>query len=276
MVDLSLGLKLEDCSLYMAGQCKSVPSADSFGNVYRLVCVRNGAGRLLGNRGDFLLEKNGIALLLVGEEVSFSGENDGVYLDSVVLSVDSKRYREVFALVDSERPELGSRIFNDENISNLISYICKEIECDSMAYSTELLSLMSSQLVVYFIRRFGLELHENSDNNLLNVKVCTRVMNYIDSHIFTMKNLREVASEMGYNYSYISSLFHKTVGITLNNYFKNKRMSEAKKLLADSGMSVSEIARIMNYSSVYAFSKAFKEHFGASPGHYSGRLPNKE
>ena len=120
MVDLSVGLKLEDCSLYMAGQCKSVPSADSFGNVYRLVCVRNGSGMLSGNRGELPLEKNGIALLLVGEKVSFAGENDGVYLDSVIFSVDAKRYREVFALVESERPTLDSRIFNDENISNLI------------------------------------------------------------------------------------------------------------------------------------------------------------
>ena len=276
VIDLSSGLRLADCSLYMAGHSEAVPQTELLSTAYKLIIVRRGSGVISDEAGKFSVEKNSIVLLLPGEEFSISGKDGNLLYDIVVFSVDSQRYREAFVLIDAERPSLESRIFFDENIENAVGSLCKEIESQPMAYSTELVSLICSQMIVYFIRHFGLTMQRNTDSNVVNAKVCSHVMNYIDSHIFAMKNLREVATEMGYNYSYISSLFHKTTGVTLNNYFKNKRMSEAKKLLSDNKMSISEIARIMNYSSVYAFSKAFKEHFGASPGHYSGRFSNKE
>ena len=273
VVDLSVGIKLADCTLYMAGHGETALPPEIPSAVYTFMCARNGSCVLSAAGKTVKTEKNSIAVLLPREKISLT--EDGFECDIAVLSVDSKRYRDVFSLLDSERQELSSRVFFDENIESVIGNLCREIDSQSMAYSAELLSLMCSQLVVYSIRHFGLAMSGNVNNNVVNVRICTQVMNYIDSHIFTMRNLREVAAAMGYNYSYTSSLFHKTTGVTLNNYFKNKRMSEAKKLLADSKMSISEIARIMNYSSVYAFSKAFKEHFGASPGHYSGRFTNK-
>ena len=97
-------------------------------------------------------------------------------------------------------------------------------------------------------------------------------MKYIDDRIYNIKNLSEISKDIGYNYSYLSMLFKKVHGTTLSYYFRSKRMEEAKKLLKYSNIKITKIAKMLNYSNVYAFSKAFKTHFGESPKHYFDKL----
>lgn len=276
MFDFGSGFKLGDCSLYTAGQGNSVLSLDTPENAYMLLCIKNGSVKMSCRDELVTLGINDFVLVFPGENVSFVKCGDDFLYDVVVFSVDSRRYNDFFFEINREKTAVSARVFSNECLENTVRCICKELETLHLSYSNDMLSLLCNQMILYLARVFEIDIYGKKDTNEINEKVCAQVMKLIDSRIFTMKNLREVASAMGYNYSYISSLFHKTTGVTLNNYFKNKRMSEARKLLSDNKMSISEIARIMNYSSVYAFSKAFKEHFGASPGHYSGRFPNKE
>ena len=275
MLDFGLGLKLEECSLFMAGHGNAVLPADAPDDVYRVLCVKSGNVRMFCTESEFVLGKNDIVFLLPGEKAVFEKCSDDYSYDFVAFSVDAKKYNELFFAIMHENNNITTRKFSNDNLEKTVGILIDELELLPSAYSNEMLSLLCSQMIMYMARILDLDVNGTVDSREVNEKICAQVMKYIDSRIFTMKNLKEVAAAMGYNYSYISSLFHKTTGVTLNNYFKNKRMNEAKMLLADSKMSVSEIARTMNYSSVYAFSKAFKEHFGASPGHYSGRIMNK-
>ncbi len=83
-----------------------------------------------------------------------------------------------------------------------------------------------------------------------------------------MKNLEELATVTDYSYGYLSALFRETTRGTLQNYFKDKKLDAARLLLIEGKMTVTEISELLNYSSVYAFSKAFKEQFGVSPKNY--------
>ena len=94
-------------------------------------------------------------------------------------------------------------------------------------------------------------------------------MNYIDTHIFSISSLEDVAETMNYNYSYLSALFRKTTGSTLLSYYHQKRLDVARQLIAEGTMKMTEIAETLNYSSLYSFSRAFKENFGISPKQYA-------
>ena len=83
-----------------------------------------------------------------------------------------------------------------------------------------------------------------------------------------MKNLEELATVTDYSYGYLAALFRETTRGTLQNYFKDKKLDAARLLLIEGKMTVTEISELLNYSSVYAFSKAFKEQFGVSPKNY--------
>ena len=93
-------------------------------------------------------------------------------------------------------------------------------------------------------------------------------MHYIDTHIYTLQNLEEVAEYMKYNYSYLSAQFKKTTGCTLSAYHQQKRLATAQALMRDSALNITQIAERLSYSSLYAFSRAFKTAYHMSPREY--------
>ena len=87
---------------------------------------------------------------------------------------------------------------------------------------------------------------------------------YIDSHICTIEKLSSLSEIFSYNYCYLSCLFKKVNGITLSSYYKQRRLTEGRKLL-EQGVGVGDVAEILNYSSAFSFSKAYKSYWGVSP-----------
>ena len=114
--------------------------------------------------------------------------------------------------------------------------------------------------------------HDTVNEILLDIsvynKLCQSLIDYIDTHIYTINKLSMLSDVFGYNYCHLSSVFKEKVGITLTSYYRFRRLSEAKKLL-DEGKRVGEVAEMLNYSSLYSFSKAFKSYWGVSPKPYS-------
>lgn len=271
MINYRNPLKFENIYLYAADHVRTKHFDLINDGLLRIVCVTSGSFTF--TKGDFscTAQTNDCIFLYPAIDADLVGK-DEFELNVITFSINSGKYN------DKLSGELFSHLndsfflFANKSIYTTVNNICKEIRENKNIFSSELVSLLCNELIVYILRHFSNEAKNDNSNDTTNEKLCNRVMKYIDDRVFTMKNLSEVASAMGYNYSYISTLFHKTTGTTLNNYFKQQRMDAAKLLLADSKMSISEIARTMNYSSVYAFSKAFKEHFGSSPGHYSGRF----
>ena len=94
------------------------------------------------------------------------------------------------------------------------------------------------------------------------------MMNYNHTNLYTLTNLNEMARDMGYNYSYLSALFRKATTVSLSYYYRVKRLETARLLLAENKKSISQVAELMNYSSIYAFSKSFREHYNVSPRKY--------
>ena len=47
------------------------------------------------------------------------------------------------------------------------------------------------------------------------------------------------------------------------------------QLLEENRLTVTKIAEMLNYASVYAFSKAFRKHYGLSPRAYENRKKGK-
>jgi len=261
-------IKFDDCSICGAGyECDVLPESTDE-RLYKIVFIKGSDIGFAVNGRNYTL-KNGEGILIFPYEkyeVLISGA--ATKYTYLFFSVDSSKYSDALGRIRHSFRNEDSPVLHDETIRHTAEDLCKELEAESGVFYRELTGLLSSQLIVYLLRCFGSRYDDVYDSNNANLKICSMVMSYIDSRIYSMKSLSEVALELGYNYSYISTLFRKTCGITLNSYFKTKRMDEAKKLLQDKSMSVSEIARTMNYSSVYAFSKAFKSYYDMSPVQY--------
>ena len=245
-------------------------------NWFEVTCVLDGAGRI---------ETNGVASSVKSGDIylSFPGDIHSVY------SENSNPLKYSFLSVWSEDEELLKmleeimilhndplkRKFKDENIQMLIeNCISEEILNDK--FSTDMLEYSLNQILRYIIRDFlpgdkTARLNINSSQEL-----CYQMMNYINTHIYVISGLKELSEYFGYNYGYLSGVFHKTTGQTLMEYYTVCRLKSATILIKENALNFAEIAELLNYSSVYAFSRAFKNHFGISPKAYKKQLSINE
>lgn len=94
------------------------------------------------------------------------------------------------------------------------------------------------------------------------------IVRYIEEHLETLKNLTSMAEELGYSYNYLSHLFRRKTGMTIQAYVSRKKIERSMEMLCDEQYSITDIAARLNYDCIQSFSKAFKKAMGVSPTEY--------
>ncbi len=94
------------------------------------------------------------------------------------------------------------------------------------------------------------------------------IVKYVDDHLYSIHNLSDMAKELGYSYNYLSHLFRRKTGTTIQSYVSRKKIEKSTELLSNAHYSVTEIAALLNYDCIQSFSKAFKKAMGVSPTEY--------
>lgn len=272
-------MNLEDCILYALGQgsdAKVCSQLVSHTKYYKLIVITGGECIVYCADTPVKVKRGEVYLAFPFDVLDIKSNHSDFEYKYIGFSINSQKFGNAFNRIWSDNIASVNRAFHNEEVPEIVDSIFTETDNKPSAFSKELVSLLCSQMLVHIVRCFDGMSDAATEENSGNAGLCGIVMNYIDAHLYDMKSLADMASKLGYNYSYLSTTFHKTTHTTLNSYYKTKRMDAARILLAESKMTISKIAELMNYSSVYAFSKAFKEHFGVSPGHYSGRYDNKD
>ncbi len=93
--------------------------------------------------------------------------------------------------------------------------------------------------------------------------------NYQDSEL----SLKKIQLATGLSENKISSLIKDSFNLSFKQYLNNLRLTEAKRLLMDLTLPVSDIAYKVGYGNISHFNRVFKESIGISPNDY--RKKNK-
>jgi two-component system response regulator YesN len=91
---------------------------------------------------------------------------------------------------------------------------------------------------------------------------------FIQENYFRGISQEEVAAYSNVSPAYLSKLFKSELGIGFNDYLTNVRLHEAEGLLANSSMTVKEIALAVGYPDEKYFSRLFKKNTGIKPTEY--------
>ena len=91
---------------------------------------------------------------------------------------------------------------------------------------------------------------------------------YIDDHLCEDLKIETMAKEVYLNPCYLSDIFHKETGETINSWILRKRIEEASHLVLNSNESFSNIAFFYNFCSQSYFVQCFKKIYGVTPGEY--------
>ncbi len=95
----------------------------------------------------------------------------------------------------------------------------------------------------------------------------------IQQNIWTNIDLKSVAKALGFTPYYVSSMFKKETGKTINHYIMEQKIERAKFLLASTTLSILEISNELFFSSPSYFSHNFKKIVGKTPQEFRKR-PN--
>ncbi|MFQ4135148.1 response regulator [Nodosilinea sp. PGN35] len=91
------------------------------------------------------------------------------------------------------------------------------------------------------------------------------VFRYIETHYRRPISLSDVAQEAGYSPAYLTNLVQSHTGRTVKQWIIERRMAEAKTLLATTTQSVRRIAEASGYSDAGYFTRQFRQFHGVSP-----------
>lgn len=187
---------------------------------------------------------------------------------------DFENYAEIKRFFDS----ITHLITTDTN--NLYHIFCDAIgeTISKRIMMSEMLRAYVSQIIIGTYRDFSYDkrvkyqplLQVDSEQQLVYA-----ILNYIESDNCTVNQLSDISNVLGYSYSYLSQLFSKRMGCSIQSYFRKKLFDQAVDMIRE-GKSISEIASDLGYSTVYSFSRAFTNCYGESPSCYRERLMNAE
>ena len=161
----------------------------------------------------------------------------------------------------------GNRNYHIESLYPLCSKILQELRNEDM-YSARSIALLLEQILIECSRKISKKTKSIPQSDPTNAAILTHdIIMYIDNNIFKINKLSDLENVFFYNINNISKYFHSQMGIPLNKYFISKKMEVALQLL-QAGESVTQVSDKLQYSSIHAFSRAYKNYFNESPSKF--------
>jgi len=85
-------------------------------------------------------------------------------------------------------------------------------------------------------------------------------------------SIRDLAIEINLSPSYLQRLFKHQTGVSMGEWLSEQKLQRAAQLLANSYMSVKEIAHTVGYEHASSFIRAFERRFTQAPARYRKQI----
>jgi len=122
----------------------------------------------------------------------------------------------------------------------------------------------------------GLEIMYDTQKILVErIKSIIIELIYINDDQIKINLTDYLCEKLNHNYMYLSRLFSKVMGTTIEQFYLINKMDRVKELLVYDKLSLTEIAFKLNYSSVSHLSNQFKRMTGLTPSHFKNLKSKK-
>ena len=112
----------------------------------------------------------------------------------------------------------------------------------------------------------GLELMEDKKSVLIEqIKAVIIEMIHYSEDALKINYSEYISEKLKYDYTYLSNVFSKVKGITIQQFIIMNKIERVKELLMYDEMNLTEISYKLNYSSVAHLSNQFKKITGFTP-----------
>ena len=102
-----------------------------------------------------------------------------------------------------------------------------------------------------------------------------KMIDYVQNHYMEEIDIGKIAESFGFSAAYLTKIFKRYTGMAPIKFLTYVRISQAKRLLERTSMSVQEIGYAVGYNDQFHFSKTFSKNVGCSPMTYRLRSPEE-
>jgi AraC-like DNA-binding protein len=95
-----------------------------------------------------------------------------------------------------------------------------------------------------------------------------RVREYVEAHLSESTDLTMLAAVAGLSTHHFAREFKQSCGVTPHQYLTRKRVARAEGMLANTDLSLSEIAYAVGFSDQSHLTRHFRQMLGITPGQY--------
>ena len=138
--------------------------------------------------------------------------------------------------------------------------------------------MSSLQTTAYYKRKLIIRLLRyetiTGENNvfatheLMIEDIANRMKQKLDKTAYADIKVNDFCKEMQYSKAYLSKIFLKNFGYTINEYINKVKINEAKKLIREKQYNFAQIAEMLCFRDPLYFSKVFRRVTGMSPSEY--------
>ena len=94
------------------------------------------------------------------------------------------------------------------------------------------------------------------------------ILSYLKNNVSERLSLEKICQRFNYSRSFICKVFKEETGESLISYFNNLKIEEARGMLLETEMTVSEISEALGFSEAKYFGDTFKKKVGLSPQNF--------
>lgn len=91
---------------------------------------------------------------------------------------------------------------------------------------------------------------------------------FIEENLQNNISIKDISSKSCFSAFHFQRLFQAITGFSVQEYIRNRRLSEAARLLKGTNQNILHIAIAFQYGSQEAFARAFLQFFGVTPGRF--------
>lgn len=168
----------------------------------------------------------------------------------------------------SNRPENFCHCIDIEPIAPFVEHLLWEILKEHTSNYKEYPENASALLRCVFVAlyRHSPESFPFEDNNISTT--IQKIKQKIETNLSSEQSLDELAAEFHISRYYLAHAYKQLTGYSIKNYRMLCRVAEARELLTNTSLSISQISEHIGFSDTSNFSKYFKKKTGYTPSEY--------
>ena len=241
------------------GDWYSIPHAHSYTELFYII---GGDGQFRIDEQLFPVQANQLVVVnpnILHTEVSY----DAHPLEYIVLGIEGLE----LTVPDADESRYCIYSFPEQNhVLTCMQNVLREMQERWPEYQAACLAYMDL-IMVQLMRQTSVSVTQTEPHFPAN-RQCGAVRHYIDQHYKESITLDLLAEKVSINKYYMAHAFKREYGVSPINYLIACRIREGKRLLAETDLSLFQIASILGFSSSSYFSQSFRNAEGLSPTEY--------